>query len=250
MIVRTTRRMPPPFLIVQTGTTLPALRWRHGDFAHWFRLGMRLAPADVHVARVDRGEALPPASGYAGIVVTGSGAMVTDRLDWSERTAAWLGDIVVRDAVPVLGVCYGHQLLAHALGGRVDWNPRGREMGSRRIGCADTASADALLQPLSAGFRAHTTHQQSVMQAPTGAVVLARSEQDDHQALRYGRHAWGVQFHPEFSARVMAGYIRGRADRLREEGIDALQLLRECGPAPAARTILQRFARYARTLSE
>lgn len=250
MIVRTTRRAMPPFLIVQTGTTLPILRWRYGDFAHWFRLGMQLAPADVQVVRVDRGDALPPASGYAGVVVTGSGAMVTDRLDWSERTAAWLGDIVVRDALPVLGVCYGHQLLAHALGGRVDWNPRGREMGSKHLRCAVDAADDLLLRSVATGFRAHTTHQQSVVQAPPGAVVLARSEQDDHQALRYGRHAWGVQFHPEFSARVMAGYIRGRADRLREEGIDALQLLRECGPAPAARAILRRFTRYAVALAE
>lgn len=236
-------------LIVQTGTTLPALRARHGDFPHWFRLGLGVAMHDVHVVRAHAHEALPPAHGYAGVVVTGSGAMVTDRLDWSERTAAWLADIVERAHTPLLGVCYGHQLIAHALGGAVDWNPREREIGTKPISITADAANDVLFGSLAAGFRAHTTHQQSVVTMPRGAVVLAHSAQESHQALRYGPRAWGLQFHPEFSAGAMAGYIRGRSDRLREERIDPLRLLRECGPAPEARRLLRRFAQYARTVA-
>lgn len=241
-------RAARPFLIVQTGTTLPALRSRLGDFPHWFRIGLRLAAHEVRVVGAASGDALPDANDYAGVVVTGSGAMVTDRLDWSERTAEWLGDIVARGRTPLLGVCYGHQLIAHALGGRVDWNPRGREMGTKAIAATADAASDVLFGPFAAGFRAHTTHQQSVVEAPGGAVVLAHSAQDPHQALRYGARAWGVQFHPEFSAGAMAGYIRGRTDRLREERIDPSGLLRECGPAPRARRILCRFSQYARAL--
>lgn len=240
-------RAARPFLIVQTGTTLPALRGRLGDFPHWFRLGLGLAAHDVRIVNAQSSDALPLAQDYAGVVVTGSGAMVTDRPDWSERTAAWLGNIVERGRTPLLGVCYGHQLIAHALGGTVGWNPRGREIGTKAIAGTADAASDLLFGPVARGFRAHTTHQQSVVAAPRGAVVLAHSAQESHQALRYGALAWGVQFHPEFSAGAMAGYIRGRADRLRDERIDPLQLLRECGPAPQARRILCRFAHYART---
>jgi GMP synthase (glutamine-hydrolysing) len=237
----------PPFLIVQTGTTLPALRVRIGDFPQWFRVGLGLAAHEIRVVRADAGETLPPPANYAGVVVTGSGAMVTDRLDWSERTAAWLGDIVAHARTPLLGVCYGHQLIAHALGGTVDWNPHGREMGTKAITATADSASDVLFGSLANGFRAHTTHQQSVVAAPRDAVVLAHSAQEPHQALRYGARAWGVQFHPEFSAGAMAGYIRGRSDRLREERVDPSQLLRECGPAPAARRILWRFAQYSKT---
>ncbi|HJU39761.1 MAG TPA: glutamine amidotransferase [Tahibacter sp.] len=247
--VRAPRGDARPFLVVQTGTTLPSLRARIGDFPHWFRCGLGLAAHDVRLVRADAGDALPSADAVAGVVVTGSGAMVTDRLDWSERTGAWLADVVARGRTPLLGVCYGHQLLAHALGGTVDWNPQGREIGTKTLTTTAAAAADILFAPNAAGFRAHTTHQQSVVAPPPGAVVLAHSAQDPHQALRVGAHAWGVQFHPEFSAGAMAGYIRGRADRLREERIDPAQLMRECGPAPAARRILWRFAHYCRTLA-
>lgn len=235
-----------PFLIVQTGTTLPALRRRRGDFAHWFRVGMRLPAHAVATVRVDLGDALPDPTRYAGVVVSGSGAMVTQKQAWSEATAAWLAPIVTDAVVPVLGVCYGHQLLAHALGGRVDYNPRGREIGRRFVSSLPAAADDVLFEPMRAGFHAQLTHQQSVLDMPAGAVVLARSDLDPHQAARFGPRAWGVQFHPEFSAHAIAGYVRGRADALRAEGIDDSILLREAGPAAAARRLLRRFARLAR----
>jgi GMP synthase (glutamine-hydrolysing) len=235
-----------PFLIVQTGTTLPALRRRRGDFAHWFRVGMRLPARDVATVRVDLGDTLPDPSRYAGIVVSGSGAMVTQKQPWSEATAAWLAPIVADAIVPVLGVCYGHQLLAHALGGRVDYNPRGREIGRRFVSSLPAADDDVLFRPLRDGFHAQLTHQQSVLDMPAGAVVLAHSDLDPHQAARFGARAWGVQFHPEFSAHAITGYVRGRAEALRAEGIDDRLLLREAGPAAAARRLLQRFARLTR----
>lgn len=233
-------------LVLQTGTTLPLLAARRGDFADWFMRSAALSRHDIEVVRTDRGDALPSARRFAAVLVTGSASMVTDRAAWSEHAAEWLAAIVRTGVVPVLGVCYGHQLLAHGLGGRVDWNPLGRQIGTKRLVTAPCAFDDPLFAGTGAGFRAQTTHQQSVIAPPPGAQVLASSSLDPHQALRFGARAWGVQFHPEFSAGVMAGYIRGRSERLVSEGFDPSALLRECGPAPQARRLLQRFVRLAR----
>lgn len=238
--------MTPPLLILQTGTTLPALAARSGDFPHWFARSAGLRRRDYAVVRVDSGGPLPDARGYAGVIVTGSASMVTEREPWSERSAQWLGELVRTARLPLLGVCYGHQLLAHALGGTVGWNPRGRQIGTKALELAAAARQDPLFRGLGDGFRVQTTHQQSVLELPAGAQVLAASALDPHQALRLGERAWGLQFHPEFSAGVMAGYIRGRRERLQAEGLDPQHLLRECGPAPQARRLLRRFVSQVR----
>ncbi|GAB2500270.1 glutamine amidotransferase [Arenimonas alkanexedens] len=229
-----------PFLILETGRPLPHLR-RHGGFGHWIRVAAGLHARDVQHCHVSDGEALPDAGDFAGVLITGSGAMVTERLDWSERTADWLRD-AAHAGRPLFGICYGHQLIAHALGGTVDYNPRGREMGTVTVSAPP--SADPLFTGLDA-FAAQTTHMQSVLAPPPSAQVLARSAQDDCQAFRWGDAAWGVQFHPEFSTQVMRGYIQARADALAAEGTCHRQLIAEVTPAPQARRVLRRFVHVA-----
>ena len=112
-------------LVLKLGDTLPALKARKGDFEDWIVAGLGVAREDVRVVDVPRGDPLPDASDHDGIIITGSEAMVTERREWSERTADWLRKAVGRGPA-VLGICYGHQLLAHALGGVVGNNPRGR----------------------------------------------------------------------------------------------------------------------------
>lgn len=235
-----------PFLILATGTAIEAVRRRLGDFPHWFRIAMRLPREAVHVVDARHARALPEPRDFAATVVTGSGAMVTDREPWSEAAAVWLRH-AVRDGHPVFGVCYGHQLLAHGLGGRVDWNPRGREIGTVRVETTGQAASDPLLGPAGAGFHAQATHLQTVVAPPDGATVLARSALDDCHAFRVGDDAWGVQFHPEFSTAAMRAYIAARADALRAEGQCPRRLDREVSAAPQARAVLRRFvARYRR----
>ncbi|WP_017168095.1 glutamine amidotransferase, partial [Xanthomonas phaseoli] len=186
-----------PFLIIETGQPVPEMR-RYGRFPHWIRVAAGLAEQETVAIDVANGDALPDPADFAGIIVSGSAAFVTDRADWSERSAQWLRH-AAHQGMPLLGICYGHQLLAHALGGEVDYNPAGRESGTIALELHPPAEQDPLFAGLPPQFPAHATHLQTVVRAPDGAVVLAHSRQDRCHAFRWGRATWGVQFHPEFA---------------------------------------------------
>ncbi len=234
----------PRILIVQTGRAIASVRARLGDFPHWFRVAMGLPTSAIDTVDVQAGGRLPPHGAHRAVLVTGSGAMVSDREPWSEATASWLRQ--AHDAgTPMLGVCYGHQLIAHAFGGRIDYHPAGREMGTHTIERSAAGREDALFGNAPATFVAQLTHRQSVIDVPQQAVVLARSAHDSCQAFRIGARTWGVQFHPEFSAAAMRAYIAARAEDLRGEGKCPRELGSGVRAAPHARTILRRFARLA-----
>jgi GMP synthase (glutamine-hydrolysing) len=232
-----------PFLIIETGQPAAPLR-RFGGFPHWIRVAAGLGGDAAVAVNVERGDALPAREGFAGAIVTGSAAMVTQKLDWSERSAAWVRD-AAEAGMPLFGICYGHQLLPHALGGEVGDNPAGREMGTVEVSRLPAAAQDPLFAAAPDPFLAQATHLQAVLRLPDGAVALATSEQDPHSAFRWGDAAWGVQFHPEFSTTHMRGYLRARQVALAREGRDPQAMVRAVSAAPQARAILRRFVREA-----
>ena len=236
--------MTAPFLIIETGQPTATMR-RHGSFAHWIRVAAGLDRDHTVVVDVERGDPLPSREGFVGVIVTGSAALVTDRHPWSEHAAGWLRE-AAHAGLPLFGICYGHQLIAHALGGEVGNNPSGREMGTVRIQLHPEAQDDPLFSSLPAPFAAQATHLQSVLRLPSGATVLAHNAEDACHAFRWGEAAWGVQFHPEFSAGHMRGYIRARHDALAREQRCAKRLAREVHAAPHARQVLRRFVAHAR----
>ncbi len=238
--------MHAPFLILETGQPVASMR-RHGSFPHWIRVAAGLEGDDAVICRVADGEPLPRRDGFTGVLVTGSAVMVTERREWSERSAQWLRDAAHGD-VPLFGICYGHQLLAHALGGEVGDNPTGREMGTVALALQPHASDDPLFTGLPACMPVQATHLQTVLRAPEDATVLATSAQDDCHAFRWRDHVWGVQFHPEFSTQHMRGYLRARGDALAGEGRCHKRLSRDVSATPHARTVLRRFVRHARRL--
>lgn len=201
---------PAALWILKTGSTLPALRAQQGDFEDWIEAGLGPADRPVHVIQAEAagsaGFSWPDWSHIAGIVITGSHAMVTDDLPWMQASAEWLR-AALGHRIPVLGICFGHQLLAKALGGVVGPNPRGLELGTVAIQATPAAQDDPLWRGLPPAFAANVVHYQSVLQPPPGAVVLAHNAHDPVHAFRVGADCWGVQFHPEFNAQAMRGYI-------------------------------------------
>lgn len=231
-------------LLIQVGTPPDDIRAQVGDLPLWFSAVLAAGPA-FQVVRVFEGEPLPPHDAHSAAIITGSWAMVTDLLPWSEATAQWIREAMARD-MPLFGICYGHQLMAHALGGRVDYHPQGREMGCLDIALLPGAEHEALLAGSGPHFKANLTHMQTVLELPPGARVLARSAHDPHQVVRYGPHAVSTQFHPEFSPAVAAACIELRAQVLQAEGFDPAAMLAQLSDTPVPQQMLQRFvAAYA-----
>jgi GMP synthase (glutamine-hydrolysing) len=230
----------PPILIVQTGDPVPPVEARRGPFAAMIRdtIGL-LWPGDYAVVDVRRDEP-PPPSTFSAIVITGSSANVPNREPWMLRTEAWLRELVPT-GVPTFGICFGHQILAQALGGEVARNPRGREIGTTKI----TRRADA---PIFAGLPeeldANVTHLDTVARLPPGAESLACSPLEDHHAIRFTGTCYGVQFHPEIDGDIMRGYIAMRREILLTEGLDADALHAEARDAEPGAETLRNFVRH------
>jgi GMP synthase (glutamine-hydrolysing) len=232
-----------PVVILKTGSTYPEIFEKHGDFEDWMKAGLNLPLEMTEVLDAQDLVLSPDNHGAAAVVVTGAVEMVTDHAPWSEAAAEWLAGLS-EDGVPILGVCYGHQLLAHALGGEVGYHPAGREIGTVTIHKLPAAEDDPLLADLPESFPAQATHAQSVLTLPEGAVRLASSDVDLNAAFRIGERTWGVQFHPEFSADVMRMYVDIQQGVIREQGQQPEQIREAVRSSPAGR-ILERFGRLA-----
>ena len=221
-------------LIIEMGIPPGKIPEKCGGTAQWFINCLQGFGKKADVVRPYLGEEIPAPETVKGAIITGSWAMVTDRADWSERTADWVRQAVAIET-PLLGVCYGHQLMAYALGGKVGANPHGGEKGTFPVTLTERARRNPLLDGFPAVFDAYLFQEQSVLVPPAEADVLAFSEKDDYQMLRYGTSTFSVQFHPEFTRDILiAAWENGMG-----EGSPATCPIAEQTPWP--RRILQNF---------
>src|ERR1700694_5580914 len=198
-------------LILQAGSADPALRARFGDYPDWFARHLA-ARVELRVVRPYE-QVLPPLVGFDGLIMTGSPKSVVDPEPWMDGAAGSL--LEAARTRPVLGVCFGHQLLARALGGRVERNPRGREAGTAAVRLTPEGARDALFGRLGSPLLVQQTHEDHVAALPAGATLLAENEMSPVQAFAWGETVRCVQFHPEFDAersRLLAEVRRERLD--------------------------------------
>jgi len=226
--------------VIKTGSTFPFLVSKRGDFEHWILSGMQIEPKSALIVDVYSGFPLPGFDEISGVIISGSHAMVTEHPDWSERTGEWLVEAALKQ-IPVLGICYGHQLLAHALGGEVGDNPNGCEFGTVKVNLNENAREDKLFGGFSNPLLAHVSHTQSVLRLPDNATLLASSDVDKNQAFAVGNSAWGVQFHPEFDAEIVVEYINQHRDVLLRENKNPDRIIERSFNTHHGSEILKRF---------
>jgi GMP synthase (glutamine-hydrolysing) len=233
----------PRLLLIETGTPESAIVAAHGDYPSRFLRAMGAPERFTRVA-AHQGAVVPDFQGFDGVVVTGSPLSVCAPSSWPESWMQPLAERLVAHADrggAVLGVCFGLQLMSHVRGAPVVLNPRGREIGTVRVRLTPAGEMDDLFGKLPVEFLVQSTHTDVASRVPRGAVEMAQNENSPFQAFRFGRRAWGTQFHPELEPEMMKGVIRGRRDKLVAEGLDADALERAVRPTPAGPRLLKRF---------
>jgi GMP synthase (glutamine-hydrolysing) len=184
------------------------------------------AGATLRVHRPYAGEPLPDAGDADGLIVLGGsmGAMGDDeRHPWLPATRDLLAAAVDR-SVPTLAVCLGHQLLVAACGGQVGRNPAGKQMGLLPVGLTSEARGERLFANVAEGSRAVQWNNDIALELPPGTAVLAETPDGVPQAIRIGDAAWGIQFHPEVDADMVAAWAAD--ERPRPGASEAIEAIR------------------------
>ena len=195
--------------ILATGHTRGELAAEHGEYWTMFERMLGAAAPDFAfetVAVVD-GAPLPAPEACDGWLVTGSRHGVYDDLPWIDPLKAFLREARAARR-PIVGVCFGHQILAEAFGGRAVKHPGGWRLGAHDFAFAngpDWAAAVAGTR------RLHSVHQDQVVEIPADATVWAESPGCAYAALIYGDpekpEAVSVQPHPEFDPPFAAALV-------------------------------------------
>jgi GMP synthase (glutamine-hydrolysing) len=227
-------------VIIKTGTTHSSILESFGDFEDWIAAGLAHPAISLEVVDAVYERSFPLPAECLGVIVTGSHAMVTENLPWSLRIERWLPSLV-EAGTPLLGICYGHQLLGRAMGGEVGYNPLGRELGTVEIGLLPAAAGDPLFSGIPRRFSVHAAHAQSLLRLPPDAELLASGDHDPHHAFRIGNAAWGVQFHPEYSEEIMKADISEGEAAVRSTSVAGEAEVRN---TPYAAQVLVNFAEF------
>jgi GMP synthase (glutamine-hydrolysing) len=222
---------------------------QHVAVEHPALVGTALESAGVEVAlvRVHAGEAIPrSAAGLGGLLIMGGpmSAYEADRRPHLRQELHLIERALAR-ALPVLGICLGSQLLAAALGTRVEKGP-GPEIGWLPVTLAPAAASDPLFAPLPNSFTALHWHG-DVFDLPRGAAHLACSELTRVQAFRHGPSAYGLLFHAEVTPEQPASWAAAFEAELEEAGVSQDAILRGAREqvAELSRLALPLYGRWA-----
>jgi GMP synthase (glutamine-hydrolysing) len=227
-------------IIVKTGDTFPLMGKYLGDFEDWIFKGLCVGKEDIMVVDIPKGDPLPDVETCKAVVISGSHASVTENLSWSVAIEQWIPNLI-QSKTPILGICYGHQLLAKAMGGIVDFHTKGIEIGTTGIEILEDSRQDFLFKGLPKTFKAHVCHSQTVIRLPDHAVRIAKNSFEPNHAFRIGQSAWGIQFHPEFDEKIMAAYAENMESTIKESGLILSETLDKIEPTPIPLKILERF---------
>ena len=202
--------------LLQCGFIRPDLAARHGDYPELFADLFADTPVDIVTYDVVNGPVPAAVGDCDGWLVSGSASSVYDDEPWIASVEQFLRT-VVDVGVPVVGVCFGHQLLAQALGGTVERSPRGWGAGAHRYHFT-TPPADwpeRWAQPDAVNLIA--CHQDQVTGLPEGAEVLASNDHCAVAAFRIGPSVLAIQPHPEFTPALSRDLTDVRTSLMGEE---------------------------------
>lgn len=196
-----------PIAILETGKPPEALKDAFDDYPARFRAllgeGVATVRFDVQAGRLPD----DPAE-FQGAIVTGSAAGVYDDLPWIAPLSDWLR--AARGRTRLVGICFGHQVMAQAFGGRVEKSDKGWGIGLHRY---SVVGEEPWMFPRAASIAIPVSHQDQVLVPPADARVIASSEFTPFAGLAWGDAEMGAmsfQCHPEFQPQYAAALVESR----------------------------------------
>lgn len=201
-----------PILLALCGEPPSAIARDHGSYVDWFVQGLgdrvELTTWDARTMSPQ-----PPLSQFAGVVITGSAASLTEPEPWMEVCVETIRE-AAETSVPLLGICFGHQLVGCAYGAPTVKAPEGGEEGSLPLTLNSAGIKDPLFKDTPETFLAQFSHYDQVdpdaIAYSNGLRVLASTGNTAVQALAGGDFIRTVQYHPEFSREIMASYLQAK----------------------------------------
>ena len=177
-----------------------------GDYPELF--GSLLTPLgiDLVIYNLDEGQFPNSTKECDGWICSPSRLSTYDDVPWLADVEELLRRIIAEEA-PYVGICFGHQLLAQALGGKVEKSPAGWGVGIREF---QVVKQLRWMQPHQSRVRLIGSHQDQVSQLPGGAELLFRSDYCHNGGFAIGTRAWTIQVHPEFIPPLADHLLAGR----------------------------------------
>ena len=195
-------------LIIDCGETLDPVKSEFGHCVDWISsIACNFSECKIEVSEVYKGHKINE-EGYDGIIITGSAESVYNELPWM----LYLESKILKadnKNIPILGICFGHQLIVKAFGGKVEKNTKGWEIGSTKIHLTEAANNSRLFNEFPKDFIVYESHQDTASYIPRNMIVLAENSMGN-QAVVCNNTTFGVQFHPEFTKEISEAYLNKR----------------------------------------
>ncbi|MCF8359834.1 MAG: gamma-glutamyl-gamma-aminobutyrate hydrolase family protein [Prolixibacteraceae bacterium] len=193
-------------LIIKCGNTYPEIIKRFGNFDDLIIKHSLLPAHTFSIYNIYKGEKLPHPVEFAAAVITGSHYNINQRFDWIKQLQDWV--TTARYAhLPLLGICFGHQIIAKALGGTVQKNENGPNIGKATILPDKEQPENPLFKGTGNEFESFVSHGWTVKTPGPGTNVIARDLKGNIMALQ-SDNIIGIQFHPEFTESIVKIYLK------------------------------------------
>ena len=208
--------------ILQTGHVDARLAAANNDYDVMFELLLRAGGFEFSSFDVERGVAPESPQQCDGWLVTGSAHGVYEDHAWISVLEAFIRDCA-DSGRPMVGICFGHQIMAQAMGAKVEKFAGGWRVGRQRyqLSGANGREQERFLLAM---------HQDQVLTVPRGASVFGQGEGCEIAALRFANWGWSIQPHPEFDVDFIRQLIGIRRGAVIAEDIAATALQSLDGP--------------------
>ncbi len=195
-------------LIIDCGETLDPVKSEFGHCVQWISdIVVNTCECKISVNEVYKGEKFVE-SQIDGVIITGSADSVYNELPWMLYLQRKILEYDSKN-VPILGICFGHQLIVKTFGGQVEKNSKGWEIGSSEVYLTDKGRKSELFNGIPDKFIVYESHQDTATFISDRMIVLAENILGN-QAVICNDTTYGIQFHPEFSREISQAYLNGR----------------------------------------